>query len=246
MDWPKYETYQDVKNNLAWWSGGFMVVVGVPGAWLLTDLQTKLSVWEALGKSIPGAIGVIVVLASVLTGVGYFLAYIMRLHEYWEKVFQPWRKTYDVDFIIPRLAWPVSGELPSNFLDRTWELHEGIMKQAYYPFVGDREPMISKNRLVRFYEKITPFWFTHVVDGLSCVFSLAALFFALTGHVPARGALWMLLGFLVVALIARHARGVLLWEVRQATLEEIDDIHDDAQLREQLKNRLQKTVCGGT
>ena len=245
MAWPKYDTYQDVKNTLVGGTGMFLLVLALSGVWFLTEPKTKASIWDALGASVPGAILVVGGLLSLLTVLAYLLVYYMRLHEYWEKTFQRWRKTYDVDFIIPRLAWPFAAQLPDDFLDRTWTHHEDIMEEAYYRYVRDREPAISKNRLVRFYEKIAPFWFTHVVDAVSTALSLLLVTLALVGSVPPNGALWLLLGLLLATLIARYARGVLLWEVRRATLDEIGEIHANPELAEDLKNRLQGSVSGG-
>ena len=59
MAWPKYDTYQDVKNTLVGGTGMFLLVLALSGVWFLTEPKTKASIWDALGASVPGAILVV-------------------------------------------------------------------------------------------------------------------------------------------------------------------------------------------
>src|SRR6185312_14878484 len=138
-----------------------------------------------------------------------------------------WRHRYDSEFVLPHLLRPIWSEVRESFENEIAENPEQAMKRLYYPFVGDLEPKIRKNLLVRLYERITVYWLTQVCELLLAVIFLSMALARVSGPTDAAYRDRLLNTALVVGILfvanrawARNA----LDGVRRATLDEIQDI----------------------
>ena len=243
-----YDTYQDVRKNLFFYSIPSLIGAGLFCWWRIIppEHQRVISSWlsylshDDFWNGVAGT-GAGIILFSL---VAYLLTEILQVHDqWWDKYIKKWRYYYAVDYILPRLVQPFGCHLNYRFREEA-EKHVRTFQEAlYYPFVGDRDLKIPKNKLVRFYEVITLYWLTQINEFVICVLGLVVVFYAFKG--PADKEYWSLLlsdsGVLAVAFIVNRlfARGAL-GKVRRETEEEIRAIHEDKKLRDELKSRLRE------
>jgi hypothetical protein len=167
MDLFTYQTYQDVRKNLFRYSIPFLIVAGffcyrymLPASHqtAIYTLFASLSQNE-MWKGIFGA-GAGVVIFSVIA---FLLTEVFQVHDQWyDKYFTKWRHSYAIDFILPRLVQPFGNKLNYRFLEEAETRTRQFQEDLYYPFVGDQDMKIPKNKLTRFYEVITLYWLTQI------------------------------------------------------------------------------------
>jgi hypothetical protein len=248
MNFFTYDTYQDVRKNLFFYSIPSLIVAGFFCYWrilppghqrAISSLFSYIShndFWNGVFGTGAG-----IVLFSLAA---YLLTEIFQVHDqWWDKYIRRWRYYYAIDYILPRLVQPFGCHLNYRFREEAEKRVRIFQEDLYYPFVGDRDVKIPKNKLVRFYEVITPYWLTQINELVICVLGLVVVFYAFKG--PADKEYWSLLlsdsGILVLAFIVNRllARGAL-GKVRRATEEEIRAIHEDGKLLGELESRLRK------
>lgn len=228
---PEYETYQDVKSTLGVWSAPLFVVAEIIFYYLvLTDSHRRaLSDFPTLNTWIAD-VGLLS--AALLSGL--FLAvvfvHILEIHDHWyDRYLVRWRDRYDRDFIIPKLLEPYSSKLPDGFESIAKSKKKDVLSKLFYEFVRDRDPQISRNTIVRFYERITKYWLSQMSEVVFLLTLCLAFAYWTIGQVEE----WPGLAFPIVALVlaisgwilSRLSALVLRREVRKATEEEIRAIH---------------------
>jgi hypothetical protein len=245
-----YDTYQDVRKNLFLYSIPFLIAAGFFCYWRILSPQHQNKIWSLFSyisksegwKAISGT-GVGIVLFSLIA---FVLTELFQVHDqFWDKYVKRWRYYYAVDFILPRLVQPFGAHLNFRFRQEA-EKHVGeFQEDLYYPFVGDRDSKIPKNKLVRFYEVITVYWLTQINEIVLLILGAAVTFYSIVGpsELGYRTVLLSDCGILVAAfLLNRLWTRFALTKVRRATEEEIRAIHEAPTLLADLERRL-KSVC---
>jgi hypothetical protein len=250
MDLFTYETYQDVRKNLFFYSVPSLVVAGFFCYWGILPAAHQHFIWSVFSyvsnsegvKALSGGVSGIVVFSLV----AYLLTEVFQVHDQlWDKYVKKWRYYYAIDYILPRLVQPFGCHLNYRFNEEAEQRVGAFQKELYYPFVGDRDAKIPKNKLVRFYEVITVYWLTQINEIVLFLLAGVVAVYALLGpsDVGYRTLLLKDCGILVLAFLlnrvwTRHTLG----KVRRATEEEIRAIHEDQKLSAELESRL-KTLC---
>ncbi len=245
-----YDSYQDVRHNLFLYSTPFLVVAGFFAFFFVlppAHQQKVVSVLEAISNSQPwkgilgAGFGLVVFVAAA-----FLMTELFQVHDQWyDKYIVRWRHRYATDFILPRLIQPWASHANYRFFEAAETNTRRFQEQLYYPFVGDRDLKIPKNKLVRFYEVVTVYWLTQINEIVLIILIAATMFYRYQGPTDLAYRTLLLNDFITVsgALVLNRA-----WvrsareKVRRATEEEIRAIHDDAGLRQDLENRLIK-VC---
>jgi len=224
-----YDTYQDVRHNLFLYSTPFLIVAGFFAYWLILPQAHRAAVDHALSKLsqetwlLKGFSGI-----TLFAGVAYLLTEILQVHDKWyDRYVIKWRFRYATEFILPRLIHPFASKIGRRFHEVA-EANVGTFQdRLYYPYVGDRDTKIAKNKLVRFYEVVTLYWLTQINEIVIIVlFALVAAYRLLgpndAAHVESllNALLVLLVLFVLNRAWVRQARD----KVRRATNEEIEDI----------------------
>jgi hypothetical protein len=244
---PEYETYQDVKSTLAWWSVPvWSIVVLVIYFALLTDEHRT-----ALVKAIPGLSGwaaeagtltAVVVLGLIIA---HLATHLLEIHDHWyDRYIVRWRDRYARQKMIPALIAPHLGKLTENAVEILLRDPGPTLKALFYPFASDRDMKIRKNLVVRFYERITKYWLSQMIEvACICLLIIALIYAAILGAwPPAKPIVWTVVAAILTFIIAR----IVAWQLRrvvwEATQEEIQDIHDSlgAEFEDALVNYLLK------
>jgi hypothetical protein len=246
-----YDTYQDVRKNLFYYSIPFLIAAGFFCYWRILPPGHQQTIWSLFSyisnsegwKALSGT-GIGIVLFSL---VAFLLTELFQVHDQlWDKYVKKWRYYYAIDFILPRLVQPFACHLNFRFREEA-EKHVGeFQEDLYYPFVGDRDSKIPKNKLVRFYEVITPYWLTQINEIVLCLLGIVVTVYSVIGpaDVGYRTILLNDCGILIVAfLLNRLWSRFALAKVRRATEEEIRSIHEDSNMLADLERRL-ITLCG--
>lgn len=247
-----YTTYQDVRRNLFKYSLPFLVLAGFAtyGFILPSAHQITIRGWfEVVATTEPwkSVVGAGTGLA-VFGAFAFLITEVIKLHDRWyDNVFIGWRRDFDLLFILPRLLQPFISRTNQRFWVEAARNRDDFMERLYYPFVGDVDTRIPKNRLIRFYEVITTYWLTQINELLLVLLLFACTAYALTeftrvDHAYAVRLLWTTL--VIIGLLALNR----LWihrereSVCRATSDEIQAIHDDEQLKTDLAGRF-RAVC---
>jgi hypothetical protein len=250
MDLFSYDTYQDVRKNLFFYSIPFLIGAGFFCYWQILPPDHQQAIWSLLSyisnsegwKAVSGT-GVGIVLFSIFA---FLLTELFQVHDQlWDKYLKKWRHGYAVDFILPRLVQPFGSHLNYRFREEAESRTGSFQKDLYYPFVGDRDLKIPKNKLVRFYEVITVYWLTQINEIVLIILGVTVTVYAWIGPADAayRSTLLRDCGTLIVAfLINRLWARMALRKVRHATEEEIRAIHENPDLLSDLETRL-KALC---
>jgi hypothetical protein len=244
----KYDNYQDVRHNLFIYSVPFLLISGffvyfrvlppIHQQVIMTSIEhlTKNEIW----KGVWGAgLGV-----AIFSCIAFLLTEIIQIHDkYYDRYIIKWRRQYAIDFIIPALVQPFASALNYRFYRIAETNIKDFQEQLYYPFVGDRDMKIPKNKVVRFYEDVTVYWLTQINEII--LFSLFSLifFYRITGPSDLEFYSRLLDDFIIVTisfLLNRLWVRSCLAKVRESTTEEIRAIHADKDLTADLQNRLVK------
>ena len=241
-----YETYQDVRDNLFKYSTPFLVVAGfftylriLPATHqqkviALIEYVTNTEPWKGL---LGASIGIV-----VFVSLAFVLTELFQVHDQWyDKYVIRWRYYYAVDFILPKLVRPFASAFTVRFGEVAEQNLRDFQERLYYHFVRDRDTKIPKNTLVRFYEVITVYWLTQINEIVLILLISLVAFYRFFGP-PETGyrtrlltnLLLLVIAFLVNRLWVRRS----LNKVRRATEDEIRAIHEDDNLRQELKARL--------
>jgi hypothetical protein len=229
-----YKTYQDVKNNLVYWTI-VLLALSTFLVWnqLLTpqQQQTIAQSFSDLAATQVPAPAIWAVIAATYFVTAYLLSYIFQIHDVvYDGHVVHWRQSYDINFILPNLTEPFSKSLPQSFLRLASENRREFM-DPYYAYVGDGKPGITDNARVRFYERVTIYWATQLNEIFLIVILLAVSVSVTVGDYPhptrtlATLYLLLLLLFLANRVILRFS----LRSVSKATMDEIKEILDKPQ-----------------
>lgn len=246
-----YETYQDVRHNLFLYSTPVLIIAGfftyfcvLPAALqrVVVRVLEYVSNTEPLKGILGTAAGVI-----VFAGIAFLLTEIIQVHDQWyDKYIIRWRHRYATDFILPRLLQPWAGRMNYRLFEAVDTNVRQFQERLYYPFVGDRDLKIPKNKLVRFYEVVTVYWLTQINEIVLLGVSAIIITFRYRGPIDL-GYRTMLFDSLVIVITAfllnRIWARASLAKVRRATEEEIWAILEDSGLKSDLEKRL-KSLCG--
>jgi hypothetical protein len=239
-----YDTYQDVRHNLFLYSLPFLVVAGfftffcvLPSEHQSTvirvlDLISNAQPWKGLAGA---GLGLVVFVA-----LAFLMTELFQVHDQWyDKHVIKWRRRYDTDFILPKLIHPFASRTNYRFYEVA-ETHD-FLPALYYPFVGDRDLKIPKNKLVRFYEVVTVYWLTQVNEIVLLLLTGAIVFYRFRGPATLDYRTQLLNDCVVVGccfILNRAWVRSSQEKVRRATEEEIRAIHDDPALLKDLERRL--------
>jgi hypothetical protein len=243
-----YDTYQDVRHNLFKYSVPFIIIAGFFCYFriLPPDHQQIVSGFlQLILESQPwkdvfgGALGI-----TFFTVIAFLIIELIQIHDRcYDKYIIKWRVYYDLDFIIPRLVQPYSSNLNYRFYEEAASHLDNFQEQLYYPFVGDRDLKISKNKLVRFYETVTRYWLTQINEIVIIALFFIIVIYRIWGPVDLMYRTILLNNTILligVFIINRYFARKSLGPVREATTEEIKDIHEKPELLAELGERLKK------
>jgi hypothetical protein len=226
-----YETYQDVRKNLFYYS---IPILNIAGFYLffsiippkhqtfITSLIDYLSTFTIL-KPIIGV--------ALFSGASMLLTETFQVHDRWyDRFIIKWRFRYATDFILPRLIHPFASKIDYRFHAEAGNHIKEFQESLYYPFVGDRDGKIGKNLLVKFYERITIYWLTQIIEIVSLLLFIIAmsyyLFYPLEPpyiHTLANSFCVLFIVFILNRIWAK----ISLRSVRDATENEIRAIHEN-------------------
>jgi hypothetical protein len=250
MDLFTYDTYQDVRNNLFKYSAPCLAIMGFFCFFFVlppSEQKCITSIFEFISKVQPWkeilgtGIGF-----SLFVGIAFLLTEIFQVHDkFYDKYIIKWRQRYAIDFILPRLIQPFSSSLNYRFYEEV-EIRTGeFQKELFYPFVGDRDLKIPKNKLVRFYEVVTFYWLTQINEIVLLLAGIMVIFYRWMGPDDLQYRTSLLTSGIIIAvvfLLNRCLAHATLSKVRSATADEIRSIHDQTALVDELKSRL-KSLC---
>jgi len=226
---PEYETYQDVKNTLAWWGIPVWFVV-MALFWYFVLLPTHrqaVTNWPGIAAWVAkaGPVTALLVLAALTS---QFMVHVLEVHDQiYDRFIVRWRDRYAREQMIPKLLKPYLEELHSGFLNKAVQNPRRTLDVLFYRFAADRDTKIGHNLIVRFYERITKYWLTQIVGVAVLLFGTSATVYMLICYEPmSRPRLLFVLGGCAIALCVNR---VCVWLARKsvwcATKAEIAAIH---------------------
>ncbi len=225
-----FKTYQDVKNNLAYWT--FVLLLISTGVIYLFILNPSQKQTVDTFVTLLGANGFVSALASAFVIVIYaiiavILIFGIQIHDIvYDSLIIKWRERYDIDFILARLTEPIKQSLPKNFNDYAIQYRYQFMK-PYYDFVGDGKKGIEENTRVRFYERVTWYWVTQINEIFILLFLLFIPVYVMAypnSSLTTSNLAVFVLVLLALGLTNRWLIRVTLKATSQATLDEIEEI----------------------
>lgn len=230
---PKYEDYQSVKINLVAWSVPLWAAVAIAvyyGA-LPPDHRAALQARLPIAGEWVRGVGALAAFAVVGVALSSFFVHVLEIHDrVYDRRIVRWRATYDRAFILPELLKPLGPRVPLVALTIAQDNSKAAMKVLFYAFVGDREPKIRKNLVVRFYEVITKYWLTQLMEVAALLVVIIDVVYAALDAAygaPHRPELyWVLVGGLVAWGLGRIAAVGLRSQVADYTKDEIVAIHE--------------------
>lgn len=243
-----YDTYQDVRHNLFRYSIPVLIGAGFFAYFRILPQSAQNQVSEVIswfvsspiGKGVLGGISGIFVFVLL----AFLMTEILKVHDqYYDKFVIKWRFRYATDFILPRLTQPFCALMNYRFYEEAEEHIRQFQERLYYPFVGDRDLKIPKNALVRFYEVVTLYWLTQINEIVLVLLVAMILICRFVGPSDLSYRTALLSDLLIVIGIWLLSR---IWiqasreKVRRATEDEIAAIHRDADLLQQLEQKLQQ------
>jgi len=239
-----YDTYQQVRTNLKLALFVLLILDAVillfigPDAWRapFTALITPpldLSRLESLGKIIGGLLFLPALLA-------FLMVETFNLHDTYDRYVIRWRQRFDIEFILTRLYLPFAEHVDRRFLAVIEQDRTDCMNRLFYPFVRDGAPLVHPNLVRRFWEAMTRYWLTQLLEILLAVtlgLLLAVLLLTSSPDETARlhrGVIFVLVALALNRIAVRGLRA----SVRARTDEEITDIVTHH--REDLRTRLRQ------
>jgi hypothetical protein len=245
-----YETYQDVRHNLFLYSTPFLIVAGFFAFFRVLPSQTQQMVvqfLESVSSTQPwkGLLGTSIGM-GVFGGAAFLLTEILQVHDQWyDKYIVKWRRQYAIDFILPRLLQPWLSHTNHRLFEVADVNARQFQERLFYPYVGDRDLKIPKNKLIRFYEVVTVYWLTQINEIVLLGVSALILYYAVFGpaDLSYRPKLLNDLFIAIAVFILNRAWAqASLTKVRRATEDEIASILDSPDLKNDLELRVRR-IC---
>lgn len=245
-----FKTYQDVKNNLVYWTSILLLLSSIVIYVLILNPSQQQSVSDfvtslASNAFLAALIGVLTLGLYGVIAIG--LIYGIQIHDLvYDKLIIKWREAYDVDFILNKLTEPIKSELPKNFRDFAIRYRYQFMK-PYYEFVGDGKKGIEENTRVRFYERVTWYWITQLNEIFILFFLIGTPI-----YVSAYSSSSMTINRFAIFILALVGLGLLnRWFIRltrkataEATLDEIEEILSKPENVNNLRERYNQLITG--
>jgi hypothetical protein len=231
---PKFETYQDVKTTLTWWSIPFwlaMLLAIYFGIMPPDHRATLKTLFPGLTDWV-GNTGSFLVAVALAGALSQFMIHVVEVHDrVYDRFVVKWRQDYDVLFILPSLLKPLEHDVPLAALSVAQANRQFFMERLYYNFVGDRDMKIRKNLVVRFYEVITKYWLTQLLEVAALLVVLVDVVYALADRLLGRlmrpTLYWTLVAALAVWVLARVSALLARPRVARHTTAQIEAIHKD-------------------
>jgi preprotein translocase subunit YajC len=243
-----FETYQDVKNNLMYWTlvlllvsitVTYFIILNQPQQKAVSDFITSLAT-NAFAALISGILFIILYLVVAIG-----LIFGIQIHDVvYDKLIIKWREKYDVEFILARLTEPIKEDLPKNFSDFANRYRYDFMK-PFYDFVGDGKPGIHQNTRIRFYERVTWYWVTQLNEIFILLFLVGTPLYVLaypSNSMSTSGLAAFVLVLTALGLVNRWLVRLTRTATTQATVDEIEEILSKPENIDHLKNRY-KQLC---
>jgi len=240
-----FRTYQDVKHHLFLYSIILLYFLSILSFYLILPKQHQDIIDELLKvlKSTPLLKhGSIIIVFGLIA---FFLVYIIEIHDkIYDKYFVKWRQAYDIDVILRRLCLPFQHNLDYNFFNIAENNRYEFMK-IFYHFVLDYNSKIPINLLVRFYERMTKYWVARLTEIYIfflfleiSVYSYVYRTYNISYYPLLISLIIIIVFFLLNNLFIKHS----LKQIKIATLDEIDAIHDKymQELEEQIRKISEK------
>lgn len=236
----KFETYQDVRRNLvAITTAALTTGAAVAVLFVFSDAhrQLALDAYDRLQGIERGVPAIVVVIAGVIA---WALVDLLRVVDNYDRFVVRWRASFDADVIVARLYMPFAERVDRRFMDLAPEHRREFMNALFYEFVRDRDAVVKRNLVVRFWERSMRYWLGQMFEILLLVSIALVIAYRMLAQLTERDADRLfgtvcVVGALLVLnrLFIRTARA----QVRAATLEEIDDIVTNhcAQLLQQVR-----------
>ena len=240
-----FKTYQDVKHHLFLYSIIILYVLGLWSFYLILPKQHQDKINDIIMHLRLTTLLKHSSITIIFGLIAFFFIYIIEIHDkIYDKYFIKWRRAYDIDIILRRLCQPFQHKLDYNFFNVAEQNRYEFMK-IFYHFALDYNSKIPINLLVRFYERITKYWIARLNEIFIFLLFLEVSiysYFYVINNIPYYP---LLISLIIIALIfllnnlfVRHT----LKEVKRATLDEIDAIHERyiEELEKQIKNISEK------
>ncbi len=224
-----FKTYQDVKNNLAYWTFVILVAMTLTFYYIVLGPTYRQAI-DKFVQSLSSSPIYSALWLSTLTLFESFVAvcliHIFQIHDnVYDKLIVKWREKFDVEFILPKLTEQISYALPKNFLDYAIRYRYKFMK-PYYDLVGDGKPGIADNTRVRFYERVTGYWVTQLNEIFILLFLIMTSFYVifLDTSLTLQTFASLVLVLVGLGLLNRGFVRMAQQATAQATLDEIEEI----------------------
>lgn len=225
-----YKTYQDVKNNITYWTIVLLVAIVLPiYPFFLGPVERKTvsDLAATVGGNALFATLAAALIVALFSAIAYVLIWLFQIHDaFYDGVIIKWRERYDTEFVLPLLTNPFRDALPDCFGSVAKRNRYQFMK-PYYEFVGDGKPGIRENTRIRFYERVTAYWNTQVTE----VFIVFALIGSCLTVIFYSGIAFTVQGFalfemilIALGILNRWFKRCTLADVEQATKDEIEEI----------------------
>ncbi len=245
-----YDTYQDVRKNLTYYSWVSLILAGFAAyEWILPPSHQEsvnravkaLTDSPLLGGLLKGGAAV-----AIFYGLAFLLIEILKVHDHiYDKYLIRWRFRYDIDLILQRLLQPFGFRIGRKVYSEVERNHDEFMEDLFYPFVGDQQHRVGKNLLVRFYERITIYWLTQVNEIVIALLIGLIGFYRFFGPPEPPQYYAQLLTVLLVLVLLFIINRLWMHTTREAsrkiTVEQLDQI--TANHLPELEQRL-RTLCG--
>jgi hypothetical protein len=225
-----FKTYQDVKNNLVYWT--FVVLLlstAVIYLLILNPIQKQAVASFVASLGTNGFVAALAgsLLISIYGIIAIGLIYGIQIHDIvYDRIIIKWRERFDTEFILTKLTEPIKQDLPKNFLDYAIHYRYQFMKPYYY-FVGDGKKGIEENTRIRFYERVTWYWITQLNEIFILLFLIGTPIYVLaysSGSLTTSSFAIFVLSLTTLGLVNRWFIRLTLNATAQATLDEIEEI----------------------
>jgi hypothetical protein len=222
------KTYQDVKKNLSWAGAGVLWLVALVVYLAVLPPAHREAVNLAAARIPEWASVSVLVVFTVAAGL---LFGVLMIHDdFYDAYVIRWRERYDLNFLLPALLAPLARDVDPAFWSQARAKRNTVMRRVFYPFTRDRDGAISENTRVRFYERVTYYWITQIIEmGLLVLVGIALVYwvvYAATNLDPTT-LLPVLIGAVAAFGVNRVFRRHALRGVETATREEIAEIHEE-------------------
>lgn len=237
----QFRSYQDVKNVLHTYTYFVSIIFSLAAYLLVIPEAHRKAVNTLFGLF--NELGVVGIVVSILFGfaISFLFIHLFEIHDkIYDRFIIKWRYRYSRDFILPELIKPFGAKLDKKFFQLAEKNMREFMK-VFYHFVSDYDVKIRETLVVRFYDRVWKYWATQVNEILIIMLLLTMAGYAIYSTVYS-----LALKNLLIALVVTVFLGVLnrflsryfLSFVREATQEEIEDIH--ANFRDELEDKIKE------